>query len=265
MIRVLAATISVNLQQNLLHREFWIRLLIERLLPIAIPFLAWSSLFDYLNAEELNGWGRQEMAMYYLLIFFVSLFADIRFHNEMSTMVHTGTLNQWLIRPLSFMETALGFILAKMILLLIPGIAALLLGFWLMPGLFSILSAQALLTAVTVLPLSLVIFGLLSALIGMLSFWIIKTESIFALIMLTLEFLGGRLLPLSFLPQWLQSLSLMFPLRFSLSLPVEAILDPQKASLLSILLGQGVWCVLLSFLAVILWKKGIRHFDAVGG
>jgi len=110
-----------------------------------------------------------------------------------------------------------------------------------------------------------VMFGLLSAVIGMFSFWLMKTESIFALVMLVLEFFGGRLLPLSLLPKWLEELSYFFPLRFAISLPAEAILHPLQRSVFPILLGQTLWCAFLFLLASFLWKKGLQQYDAVGG
>jgi len=205
------------------------------------------------------------MTSYYFIVFFLSLFADIHFHYEMSTMVHMGTLSQWLMRPLSFLETATSFVLAKILTLLIPGFIVLLLGFWLSPPFPSSTPLFSFLAAIATVPLSLVMFGLLSAVIGMFSFWLMKTESIFALVMLVLEFFGGRLLPLSLLPKWLEELSYFFPLRFAISLPAEAILHPLQRSVFPILLGQTLWCAFLFLLASFLWKKGLQQYDAVGG
>jgi ABC-2 type transport system permease protein len=205
------------------------------------------------------------MTTYYILVFFVTLFADIHFHYEMSTMVYSGSLNQWLMRPISFFSTAASHILAKVIMLLIPGVIILLLGAWLAPPFPSGVPLTSFFTACAVLPLSIVMFGILSAAIGMLSFWIMKTDSVFALIMLILEFFGGRLLPLSMLPDWLKGLSTILPLRFAIALPVDAIILPGQVSIIYVLLGQVLWCMILFSLTIVLWKRGLKRFDAVGG
>jgi len=264
-IRVLASTISVQLQQKLLHREFWIQLFLERILPLMIPLLAWVSIFDYAQTDSLGGWAEGDMIAYYLLVFIIGIFTDIQFHYELSGMVHMGTLSQWLIRPLTFLETALSHIIARIILLLIPGISALFLCFWIFPTAFVGLSFPSLINAILVMPLSLALFSLLSTAVGMCAFWVIRTDSIFALLMLTLEFFGGRLLPLDLLPPWLERISRFLPLRFAISDPVEAILHPQTASLFPLLLGQSLWCILLFCLVALLWRAGVRRFDAVGG
>lgn len=265
MIRVLASTISIQLQQKLLHREFWIQLFLERILPLLIPLLAWGAIFDYAQTDSLGGWAEGDMIAYYLLVFIIGIFTDIQFHYELSGMIHMGTLSQWLIRPLTFFETALSHILARIILLLIPGISALFLCFWIFPSALAGLSLTSLWNALLVMPLSIMLFCLLSTIVGMCSFWIIKTDSVFALLMLVLEFFGGRLLPLDLLPAWLERISRFLPLRFGISGPVETILHPQTTSLLPLLLGQGLWCILLFCLAVLLWRAGIRRYDAVGG
>jgi len=263
--RILCATTAVQLQQKLLHREFWLQLFLERIFPLAIPLLAWISIFEYAQADELAGWAQNEMVAYYILVFMIGLFTDIQFHYEMSTMVHMGTLNQWLIRPLSFLETALSHILARIALLFIPGITALLLSFWLFPSVYASLTFSSFLNSLAVLPLTLVLFSLLSVLVGMFSFWFIKTDSIFALLMLVLEFFGGRLLPLDMLPSWLEYGSRVLPLRFGIAGPVEAILFPHTTALAPLLLGQTLWCLALVLFITLLWRAGIRRYDAVGG
>ena len=265
MIRVLASTISVHLQQKLLHREFWLQLFLERILPLTIPLLAWKAIFDHAQADSLGGWAENDMIAYYLLVFIIGIFTDIQFHYEMSSMVHMGTLNQWLIRPLTFLETTVSIILSRIVLLLIPALTALLLCLWIFPSVFAELSFASLINAIIVMPLSLVLFSLLSTAVGMCAFWVIKTDSIFALVMLILEFFGGRLLPLDLLPAWLEHISRVLPLRFGISGPVDAILHPQSAALSTLLLGQALWSILLFGLVILLWRAGIRRYDAVGG
>lgn len=265
MLRVLASTISVQLQQKLLHREFWIQLFLERILPLAIPLLAWMSIFEYAQRDSLAGWAENEMVAYYVLVFLIGMFTDIQFHYEMSTMIHMGTLSQWLIRPLTFLETALSHIVARIVLLLIPGLTAIILCSLLFPSILSALTFASLFNGILVLPLSLVLFGLLSVLVGMFSFWIIRTDSIFALLVLILEFFGGRLLPLDLLPSWLERISRFLPLRFGIAGPVEAILHPMNTPLLPLLLGQGLWCLFLFGTVLLLWGAGMRRYDAVGG
>ncbi|MDD4286865.1 MAG: ABC-2 family transporter protein [Candidatus Peribacteraceae bacterium] len=265
MIRVLASTISVQLQQKLLHREFWLQLFLERILPLLIPLLAWISIFEYAEADTLAGWAEKEMVAYYILVFLIGIFTDIQFHYEMSMMVHMGTLNQWLIRPITFLETALSYILARIVLLLIPGLTALLLCFWLFPSAFAGLSLASFWNALLVLPFALILFSLLSTLVGTFAFWLIKTDSIFALLMLVLEFFGGRLLPLDLLPSWLERISRVLPLRFGIAGPVEAILHPETTTLPPLLLGQILWCFALFALIILLWRAGMRRYDAVGG
>lgn len=259
-----SATIT-HLKRDLLHREFWLGLIIGRILPIMIPLFAWQALFAYTGDSELQGWSSHDMNAYYLIVFFLSVFADTNFHYQLSDMVHLGTLNQWLIRPPSFAATIAGFLSARILILFLPGLLILGIGTWLITDFPSASPLLSLMIAGAVVPLSLVMFCLLSTAIGLSSFWLMKTNSIFALTMLLLEFFGGRLLPLPLLPSWLASIGTFLPLRFAISLPAEAILHPRSAMILPILMGQFLWCGVLLGLAMLLWNRGLRRFDAVGG
>jgi len=261
----LIASTAIQLQRNLLHREFWLQLIVGRILPIAVPLLAWRALFDYTGAAELQGWDKHEMSTYYIIVFFISLFASIDFNYEMSSMVHKGTLSQWLLRPLSFFETAASHILARILMLLIPGLLIILIGVLMIPDFPSRSPELSLMSAFAVLPFSIIMFGILSAAVGLISFWTMHTESVFALILLILEFFGGRLLPLELLPAWLRPLSDFLPLRYAISLPAEAILNPGQYSILLIFGGQIFWCLALLLAAMFLWRIGLKRYDAVGG
>jgi ABC-2 type transport system permease protein len=178
-------------------------------------------------------------------------------------MVHQGTLDQWLVRPLTFFQLVAGIVFSRLLILLIPGIAILSIGYLVAPAL-PVFTIHALETGIIVLPLALLLFALLTTVIGLISFWTIHIYSTFALIMVILDFLGGLMLPLSLLPKSLQVLSDFLPLRFAISDPIAAVLRP-GGNLLVIVFGQFLWCFLLSLLAALLWYCGVRRYEAAGG
>lgn len=263
MSRVLLSHTAIALQQRLIHREYWIGIILDRGLPIIIPLLAWMSVFDFTKMEILEGWSVREMGGYYLLALFIATLSNTELHRDLSEMVHRGTLDQWLVRPLTFFQLSMGIILARSLILLVPGIAILLIGYWASPTL-PVFTPHALLTGMLVLPLGLLLFALLTTVVGLVSFWTVHIHSTFALTMVILDFLGGMMLPLTLLPKFLRSLSDYLPLRFAIADPIAAMLRP-GADLLPLLLGQLLWCLLLFLLAVLLWNRGVRRYEAAGG
>ncbi len=263
MSRVLLSQTAISLQQRLLHREYWIGIILDRGLPILVPLLAWMSIFNYAKLNVLEGWTASEMGGYYVLAIFIATLSNTEFHRDISDMVHRGTLDQWLVRPLTFFQLSAGVILSRFLILLIPSSIILLISYFVAPTL-PIFTLHAFLTGLVVLPLAILIFALLTTVVGLVSFWTVQIHATFALIMVILDFLGGLMLPLSLLPTFLQSLSAYLPLRFAISDPISAMLS-SGTNLLPIVCGQLLWCTLLFLLASLLWTRGVRLYEAAGG
>jgi ABC-2 type transport system permease protein len=263
--RAAVTTAAISLQQYLLHRSFWVGLFIGRVLPILIPLFAWTAVFASAGQKSLGDWTETKMISYYLLVFIFSMFTQIYFHRDLSRMVHDGTLNHWLLRPLSFFEMAVGMILGRVLTLLIPAVIVCIIGSVMIPELRELLWPYGMLKMAVLLPGVIFLLSCLSALIGMFSFWLIQTEGTFAMMMMVFEFFGGTLLPLSLLPSPLQHISTFLPLRFTINLPVRAILEHGSINIFYVIAGQALWSCGLIFAATILCKAGLRRYDAIGG
>lgn len=228
-----------------------------------IPLLAWKSVFDYTKLEMLEGWTAREMEGYYLLVLCIVMLSNTELHRDISEMVHRGSLDQWLVRPLSFFQLSAGIILSRLLILLVPVLAILIGGYFIAPTL-PLFTLHALWTSLIVLPLAILLFALLTTVVGLVSFWTVHIHSTFALTMVVLDFFGGMMLPLSLLPGSLQTASDFLPLRFAIADPISAMLRPGTA-ILPLLAGQLLWCSLLFGLAALLWSRGVRRYEAAGG
>lgn len=257
------SNVSLQLQKDILHREFWIRLFIGRIFPLLIPLLVWRAIFLAGDIESIGLWNIETMTGYYILVLILMLFAATNFHVQFSQYIHSGSLNQWLIRPVHFFNVAAGIIIARVLILIIPALSIFILAQILIPN--NDLSLETLVNAIPVLPLSIIILSLLSVCVGFLAFWVTHTESTFSIIMIVLEFFGGKLLPLDLFPPWLKLIGRFLPLQYAVSLPVTYALKPDVELLTQVLLGQLGWCTILACACALLWSMGLRRYDAVGG
>lgn len=77
---------------------------------------------------------------------------------------------------------------------------------------------------------------------------------------------SGYLLPLELLPRRLEALSRWMPFRYMLSLPLETALGLcDRAATLRGLAAQWLWVTFFLCLALALWHRGVRRFEAWGG
>ena len=102
--------------------------------------------------------------------------------------------------------------------------------------------------------------------LALLAFWL-QEVSTFIFIVYAFEYLaGGHLFPLDILPHWATSLLLMTPFPFQLYFPVKVYLGGVTGGELILgLMMQFIWVCSAWMLARTMWRRGIRHYEAVGG
>jgi len=248
-------------QQQVVHREFWLVLLLNAVLPVVVPLLAWIALAQSVDALQIEGWNIATFTQYYIINFIVYSLSFTSIHSEMGNLVRTGQLNFWILRPLNFFGLSFSFSLARFAVMLVfctfVGVLVQLTG-------IAEFSREQQLFALMVLPFSVILLMLLNMCIGMLAFWLIECDGAFAAILLFLQFFGGLILPLDLFPTWLQPISTILPLRYAFGLPSEAVVTLAYHDIPQILFGQIVWIGIFFFATSILWRRGLRHYDAVG-
>jgi ABC-2 type transport system permease protein len=102
--------------------------------------------------------------------------------------------------------------------------------------------------------------------IGALAFFLTQTMAIANLYFGLFSLFSGYLMPLDLLPRPIAAIAAWLPFRFMLSAPVELITRSQDRDHLTVLLGgQAGWAAVTLAGALILWRAGVRRFEAVGG
>jgi ABC-2 type transport system permease protein len=102
--------------------------------------------------------------------------------------------------------------------------------------------------------------------IGMLNFWTTRGGAMFDLYMTLELLLSGRLVPLTLMPGWVQTLADFLPFKWTFYFPIEALVgDMSTQSLLLGLAAQLLWIAIGLALFKIAWRAAIKRFSAVGG
>ena len=107
-------------------------------------------------------------------------------------------------------------------------------------------------------------FAFLFAL-GSCAFFLDKGMSLMEVYFGVFAIFSGYLIPLPLLPGWLQSLAGWLPFRFMLAAPVEILTRPATlADHLIVVAEQVAWASGVLFVALAIWRAGVRRFEAVG-
>jgi ABC-2 type transport system permease protein len=101
--------------------------------------------------------------------------------------------------------------------------------------------------------------------LGMITFWTTRVSAIFELIFALELILGGRLVPMTLMPAWVQQLANYFPFQWTFFFPINVLVGTLTP--VDLLTGLGIQLLwILGGLGIvnIIWHFGIRRFSSVG-
>jgi ABC-2 type transport system permease protein len=245
--------------------ESAIYFLYEMVPPIMMAFV-W--LAGYEDQGTVAGYALGEMLAYTVGVMVLRGTVTIHVEWALDHEIRQGLLSTQLIRPYNYW----GFLFADAVAwravrltFAVPALLGCL--YWLGPSLegvtFPIERLPAL--AVTV-ALAFVLCFFLKLCVGSIGFWTNEIMGITTLYEVIASVLGGILIPIALLPDWLQTVARLLPIQAIYGVPLAVLLGKGEGAepLPGILLQLG-WIVALWALAMVLWRAGLRQYESVGG
>lgn len=258
---------DIGLQNTFVYRwNFFLRSLFG-LVPLAGTVFIWGALFKERQAD-IGGYDYRSMIFYFVLTMLAdNLVTPTEDEWQIAADIREGQINAFLTKPMNYLGYRLSLFL----------------------------SYRLLYTLVTIIPVALVIFyfrddvtlpshgvtwllsagslamaGLIQFLIAyslaMLAFWILEISTIVFILYSFEYFLSGHVFPLDIMPASFQITLKWLPFPYELYFPVAVFLEKVRgAELWSGLAIQAGWLLLTWFAARLMWRRGVRHYQAVGG
>ena len=101
--------------------------------------------------------------------------------------------------------------------------------------------------------------------LGMITFWTTRVSAIFELIFALELILGGRLVPMTLMPGWVQHIANFLPFQWTFFFPINVLVGSLTPTELLTGLGiQLLWILGGVGVVKIVWRFGIRRFSSVG-
>jgi ABC-2 type transport system permease protein len=102
--------------------------------------------------------------------------------------------------------------------------------------------------------------------LALIAFWILEISTIVFILYSFEYFLSGQTFPLDIMPGWFQAILRWLPFPYELFFPVQVFLERVQGAELWQGLGiQAAWVGILFLISQAIWRRGIRHYQAVGG
>jgi ABC-2 type transport system permease protein len=114
--------------------------------------------------------------------------------------------------------------------------------------------------------LALIMMNLIDVSMGLAGFWMDDIDFLTGAFFTTDALFSGKVIPVSFLPAYLQQIGFYLPFRYAVSFPIELMLG--KLTSFEIITGFGVlcfWTVFFWYLQKWLYQKGAIRYSSYGG
>jgi ABC-2 type transport system permease protein len=102
-------------------------------------------------------------------------------------------------------------------------------------------------------------------LMGLISFWTTRAQALIEIVIAAELLLSGRLVPLSVMPRWVEHVAAWLPFKWTFQYPIETLIGQLSDGRVLEGLGlQLLWIGLLVGLILLVWRRAIRRYTAVG-
>ena len=227
-----------------------------------LSILLWIGVINYSGSIQA-GWDVDRIVTYFLITTLLTLAVN----HYVDTLVGyeeiaQGGIANTLTKPLSYhgyiFSTETGWKTVRLLLALIP------FGFFLLMFQKYInlhFSARQVVAALLFSLFAYVLIFLFKFLIGMSAFWVTENDGLVHASWVLQAVFAGRLIPLDFLPSFLQHASLWLPYRFFFYVPANALLSPFSYETLGREFSIGLlWILLLGAANVWMFRTGLKRF-----
>lgn len=266
MLQKLASLYSRYFMSTIEYRVELLLWIVHDLIPTVTLIFIWTQLYRESNAH--GAYTLPEILQYYLLVTSIGLVTSTHFDEYRAQQVRQGKIDGFLIKPLGyFWQIAVGVAGNKSfyICLVIPLLAAL---WWIVDQTFGLPLLH--LSFVQVFTFILLVFGgflvefLTSLLVVILSFWFEGAEGLVHFKWLSIGLFSGWIIPITLMPEWLQTISSALPFQYMYSVPISILQGKTQLSG-----SQAIYfAISISFLIIVsavLWKRAMMKYASAGG
>lgn len=232
---------------------------------VSLSGLAFVWLSVYGSGQQLGSYTLPEILTYYILIAFLRLtIADgVGMGFQVVDDIKDGRIAPYLLKPinypLSMLADSLGH--ATINLVLVTPVVAVILIATHTTNYLPPLSSLALFFGFMIV--GMLFYYLIYFLSALSSFWLDRGSNIIYGVIIISNLLNGGVVPIDIFPQWMIRISNFLPFQFLMYTPVQFWLG-RTHNLLSLSITAAVWLLILSLITALVWKLGIKKFEAVG-
>lgn len=213
----------------------------------------------------LGGFDRTGFVSYYVAAAAVFRFTNASPLYRWDRDIRTGNLSILLLKPLdpfhSYFGSMLGLRLFDLMIVLPIFVSVILL----LPSVTYPLTPVRVLAFVCSMLIAVTLQMLIGSAFAMLSFWTTQSRNFANFWQGIGQFFSGFVVPLALFPAGLRDIAYLLPFRSMVSLPIEILMGRLNGQGIGFGLLVGIsWALVVTLIYRLLWRRGLRRYEAVG-
>ena len=263
-----ARVFNAGMQATFVYRWNFVLRSIFGIIPLIGTIFLWRAMYGPDPARELSGYGFSALIMYFAMTVLVeNLVTPTEDEWQIAADIRDGRISFLLLKPLNYLAYRFTLYASYRVLytaIILPGVA--LVFFFLRAHLHAPAAAGTWFAFAASTAMAALIQFLLAYSLAMLAFWILEISTIIFIVFSFEYFLSGHIFPLTMLPPWMAGFVKWAPFSYELYFPVQVFMERiQGPALYEGLAIQAGWVLAMWGVAVLMWRAGLRRYQAVGG
>lgn len=233
---------------------------ISNVFEVVVYYSLWSMTVAG-NAGELK-----KILIYYVLFYgFMHNTQSSRVAAWMGEDINSGNLNQYLTKPVNFPLMTVIRTVAMLLSRIIVPILMLVIGIVVFPEYIAPASTTSGLLFIIFAVLSFVLWNLMMVIIGSIAFWVSEIGALKTVLDLIISFIKGSFIPFYLYPDNLKYFLSFTPFQYLAAFPIDLYQGQVDQKMLIMgLMVCSFWIIFLGFLSNLIYKAGIKRYEANG-
>ncbi|MBU5317329.1 ABC-2 family transporter protein [Clostridium bornimense] len=234
-----------------------------KLIPFVINILVWLAV----TSAGSFSMTQSEIITYYAISLITSNLIICSIQYEVSDDIRNGTINKYLIKPISYFGFQFMKDFSSRIIFIFLGIIPVILVLIALRNMIVFhFNFIFLVLYIVSLIIGYIINFLLSFLLSELSFYFTNVNVFFSTTDVMKNIVSGAIFPLALLPLGIQNILMYLPFSYIGYFPTVILLHQFtfEETLIKLFIGV-IWCLLLAILCKMIWSKGISKYSSFGG
>lgn len=260
-------TLLTGIQNTFVYRWNFLLRTVFGIVPLIGMIFLWRAVTDGGNGK-LGDYGFSDMIFYFALVVFIeNLTSSTEDDWQIVADIRDGRLSALLLKPLNYLAyRATLYVSYRITYILIVGLPILIIVWFLREHLRLPADPMTWLLFILSTGMAAALQFLTAYILGLVAFWVLEVSTLIFIMYSFEYFLSGTIFPLDILPAWLQPFIKWSPFTYQMFFPVQIAMERvQGPALWQGLAIQVGWVVVFYIIAIMVWRAGVRKYQAFGG